>query len=235
MNHLKDKMHGFTIAIDGPVASGKGTIAPLLSKRINGFHLYTGATYRALAVYGIEQGVDLTDSKAVQTLLSEIHIDLTHGKVILNGKDITERIKKEDASNGSSIVGVIPEVRHAMVKRQQEIAKDALEKGKIVIAEGRDTAIKVFPQAEFKLFLTASPKERARRRLLQLQNRGENVTYEEVFEDTLARDKRDCERETDPLVKDPQNHGYFVLDSTNLTEEQTIDTILMELERRKLL
>lgn len=227
--------NGFTIAIDGPVASGKGTIAPLLAKRLRGFHLYTGATYRCVALYCIQQGVSLDDQKSVIGVLPQIHIDLTGEKVFLNKKDVTERIKQEDAAVGASKVGVIEAVREAMVKKQREIAASAVLKRKIVIAEGRDTAYRVFPKAELKIFLTARREVRTKRRLRQFREQGDReMGFGQVLEEIQKRDKRDAQRKVDPLVSNPKSHGYFVLDDSDLTQEQTLEAIITELEKKGL-
>src|SRR5258708_1768659 len=150
-------MHkGYIIAIDGPVASGKGTIANHLARRLKGFDLYTGATYRCLALFCIENKVDLFNKEAIQAAMLHVIIEIKDGKIFLNGNDVTERIKKEDVASKSSIVAAIAGVRKFMVYRQQEIAQKAMQEGKIVIAEGRDTGTVVFPTAELKLYLTAT-------------------------------------------------------------------------------
>ncbi len=224
---------GFIIAIDGPVAAGKGTIAPKLANELHGFYLYTGGTYRAVALIGIEKGIDLHNAQQVIALLPSIEIAIIDGRIIVNGADVTDRIKESDTANGSSVVGVIAEVRKAMVRVQQQIAGDAIEKGQIVILEGRDTATVVFPDAEVKIYLTASDEVRAKRRLSQYQLQGEKTDFAKVLEEIKKRDKRDTERDIDPLVKEPEKHGYLVVDNTDLSEEETVRVIIGELKKRK--
>jgi cytidylate kinase len=154
---------GFVIAIDGPVAAGKGTVSPLLAKNLNGFYLYTGAMYRCLALLCIKRGVDTKDENIVVTILPEFRINVSDNKVFLNGEDVTERIKEEDVAMASSDVAVIKKVREEMVSIQREIANKLIDEGKIVIAEGRDTATRVFPNAKLKIFLTATPEVRTKR------------------------------------------------------------------------
>lgn len=223
---------GFSIAIDGPVASGKGTIAPLLAKALFGFHLYTGGMYRSVALYCLQNGVDLTNQSEVESVLHAISVRLDDGRIFLNNTDVTEDIKREDVGMGGSTVATYPRVRADLVLRQQKIVKEKIAQGNVVIAEGRDTATKVLPDALLRVFLTARPHVRAERRLRQIQQRGKDVSYDEVLKDLQMRDQQDSTRATDPLVSDPEKHGYFVLDSSDLTEEETVKAIVNELGRR---
>ncbi len=224
---------GFVIAIDGPVAAGKGTISPLLAKKLNGFYLYTGAMYRCLALLCIKRGIDTKDENTVVNILPEFRISFSDNKVFLNGEDVTQRIKEEDVAMASSKVAVIKKVREEMVSIQREIANKLIDEGKIVIAEGRDTATRVFPNAKLKIFLTATPEVRAKRRLLQIEERKEKAEFENVLKDVKLRDEHDSDREIDPLVKTPQAFGYFVLNDSEMSEEETIKTIIKEVEKIK--
>lgn len=226
----------FVIAIDGPVAAGKGTIAPLLAKNLNGLHLYTGSMYRGFALYCIENGIDFKDPEKIRQELENVKVDIVDSSVFLNGKDITERIKEQDVANAVPFVGLNPEVREKMVKKQQEIASKYLEKGKIVVAEGRDVGTKVFPDAKFKIFLTARPKIRAKRRLEQLRQMGEKgIDFDQILKETEKRDKIDSSRAQDPLVSDPEKFGYFVLDNSDISEEETVKLILGKLREEGLI
>lgn len=224
---------GFVIAIDGPVAAGKGTISPLLAKNLNGFYLYTGAMYRCLALLCIKRGIDTKDENTVVNILPEFKINVSDNKVFLNGEDVTERIKAEDVAIAASKVAVVKKVREEMVSIQREIANKLIDEGKIVIAEGRDTATRVFPNAKLKIFLTATPEVRTKRRLLQIEERGEKAKFENVLKDVELRDTQDSDREIDPLVKNPQAFGYFVLNDSEMSEEETIKTIIKEVEKIK--
>jgi CMP/dCMP kinase len=224
---------GFIIAIDGPAAAGKGTISPVLAEKLNGFYLYTGAMYRCLALLCIENGVDTKDEQSVIDILPKFNIDFSDGKVLLNGTDVTERIKKEDVANGSSDVSSIKKVREEMVPKQRDAVKGLLNKGVTIIAEGRDTATKIFPNADLKIFLTADSKVRAKRRISQLEDLGEEVEFEQVYKNVLIRDEKDTTRDTDPLSKNPEEHGYFVLDNSDMTEEETVDAIINEVNKIK--
>lgn len=227
---------GFVIAIDGPVAAGKGTIAPALAKKLNGFYLYTGATYRCLALYCLENDIDITHETAVIAILPEVHIDLVEHGVFLNNRDVTKRISEVDVARAVSKVAMFSAVRERMVARQQEIAHARIEEGKIIVIEGRDTATIVFPAAELKVFLTAETTVRAQRRFAQFVIAGnKKITLQQVVEDIQLRDKEDTERAADPLVTDPQKHGYFVVDNSYLSEPETVQIIIDELKRRKIL
>lgn len=223
---------GYAIAIDGPAAAGKGTIAPKLAEKLNGFYLYTGAMYRCLALLVIRNNLGISDYKSLIPLLSDKSIHFEDGQVILNGENVTEELKKENVAMMSSKVAEIREVRRQMIQLQQRIAQKEIEKGRIVIAEGRDTGTKVFPNAKLKIFLTATPRIRAERRLKQLQSQKEkSLSFEKVLIDVENRDNRDVNREVDPLVANPQDYGYFVLDNSNLTEEETVKAIVDRLSK----
>lgn len=220
---------GFVIAIDGPVGGGKGTIAKLLAQRLDGFHLYTGAMYRALALEAIRKGTRLDNEKEIAGILPKVSIKFSGNKVLLGDEDVTERIQRQDVAEGSAEVAAIPEVRRHMVKMQQEIADEFIKKGKVVVAEGRDTGTVVFPDAKLKVFLTATPEVRARRRLKQLKTEGSEADFKKILAETKTRDEKDLQREVDPLVSDPENYGYFVLDNTQLSEEETLERIIEKL------
>lgn len=222
-----------TIAIDGPVAAGKGTIAALLAKKLHGFHLYSGAMYRCVALYCVRNTIDMHDGNAVIAALNNMRFDLEPDKAFLNGEEVTEIIKQRDIAALTPIPAAIAEVRARLVQRQQEIAAEKAVQGMIVIAEGRDAATKIMPNAFLKVFLTATAEVRAKRRLEQMAELGKSMKFEDVLADTIDRDQKDTQRTADPLVSDPKAFGYFIVDDSNMSEEQTIDTIINELERRK--
>ncbi len=226
---------GFTIAIDGPVASGKGTVAPTLAKRINGMHLYTGGTYRAVALYCVRKKIDLKKEEQVLSLLPEINIDLVDESVFLNDENVTEIIKQPDIADASSVTSTYQKVREEMVSLQRKIAEREVAKGKIIIAEGRDTGTKVFPNADVKIFLTANPEIRAHRRMDQYKQKNVDTAFEEVLKETKERDLRDTMRDIDPLVSEPENFGYIVVDNSNQTEVQTVDIIVGKIKEKGIL
>ncbi|PIY93853.1 MAG: cytidylate kinase [Candidatus Levybacteria bacterium CG_4_10_14_0_8_um_filter_35_23] len=244
---------GFIVAIDGPVAAGKGTIAPVLSEKLNGSYLYTGAMYRCLALLCIEKKIDVKNKEEVKNLLKEIGIRLNGKKVFLNGKDVSERIKERDVARAVPFVALIPEVREEMVNRQRKTAGEMIEDGQavapevydvgrslrsgpLIVAEGRDVGTTIFPNAELKVFLTASLEIRAKRRLKQLHEAGfTGLSLNKILKDVKRRDEQDSERKIDPLPSDPKALGYFVIDNSGLSEEATLNAIINEIKKRDLI
>lgn len=225
---------GFAIAIDGPLASGKGTIAQRLSRELHGFYLYTGGMYRSVALACLQEGRDLTNPEEVIRVLAKLTLSVGEDhRIILNGHDVTERIAQPDAASGGSIIAVIPHVRKVLVKRQQEIANEHIARGKVVVSEGRDTGTVVFPDAALKVYLTASQEIRARRRMSQYNK--PDSGFEKMLQAVKERDERDSGRKTDPLPANPEALGYFILDNSSLTEEETLERIKEELKRRNLI
>lgn len=218
----------FRIAIDGPVAAGKGTVARLVASRLGFLYVDTGAMYRVTAYIGIQNSVDLSDEKQLVELIKSSQIELRNptdeekdGRlttVLLNGEDISWKIRTEQISQGSSKVAMLTEVRKELVKLQQHIAQE-----QNVVMEGRDITFRVLPEAELKIFLTASEIVRAKRRYTELQIRGENTDFETVYQGLLARDKQDMERVADPLQIVP---GAWVLDTSDLSIDQVVDMIV---------
>jgi len=230
--NIQEGKHGPIIAIDGPVAAGKGTIAPKIAHRLGGFYLPTGAMYRGVALACIENNIDYTDGEKVAKLLPQIKLSFNGERLQLNGTDVADRIRKEDVSKGSSAVAVFPSVREALVEQQQQIGHEKSREGKVVVAEGRDTGTKVFPDADLKVFLTAKLEIRTQRRLKQIEESGQDVPeFTMLLKDIEARDKQDSERETDPLPTDPEKLGYFVVDDSELTEDETIEKIIFQLKK----
>lgn len=221
----------FSIAIDGPVGVGKGTLAVALAKRLNALYVYTGGMYRALALASLREKIDLTNEKAVFDVLirNKIELKITdYGtRVYLNNKEISDEIFSTEVSNATPIVAAYSKVRKEMVRQQREIAE-----GRSVVIEGRDSATDVIPNADLKIFLTASLEIRAKRRLKQLLAKGVRTTVEEVIKSTQRRDKLDMEREASPLiiVKDA-----YVLDTTNLTIQETVDRVMEKLKEKNIL
>lgn len=221
------------IAIDGPVAAGKGTIGVLLSHTLHGFALNTGAMYRMLALYCFEHQIPVKKYQMVLDALSEITLDLDEKHAVLDGVDVTEKIKRRDVTQLVPKIAAIPQVREEMVKRQQQISQKKMAKGKIVIVEGRDAATKIFPNAKLKIFLTARPEIRARRRYEQMGGKeNHTIDYDKILADTNERDKKDYERTADPLVKNPEKYGYVVVDNSEMSESQTVDAVLSAWEQR---
>jgi CMP/dCMP kinase len=226
-------MKGFAIAIDGPVAAGKGTIAPVLAKKLNGVYLDTGAMYRSAALYCLRNNIDLSDIEKVEEALLSLDIDMDRDQVFLNGEDVTKEIRTKEIDTKVIVVAGTPKVREILIPQQKKIAEKVLGKCVSIVVEGRDIATKVIPNADLKVFLTADIRVRAERRLKQKEEAGSDIDFEKLIEDIKKRDKQDIEINK-TLVSDPEEYGYFVLDNTNLTEEETVEEIISELKKRGL-
>ena len=216
------------IAIDGPAGAGKSTIAARLAHKLGYVNLETGAMYRALALKAIEWDVSFDDEAALAKLASDSRIQLepTHGgnRVLLDGRDVTARVREIDVTEGASRVSVHPKVREWMVARQQEMGA-----GGGVVMEGRDIGTKVFPNADVKVFLDADPVVREQRRLQQQNLRGSEA--EASVAELRERDRRDRTRAQSSLAAAPD---ALVLDSTSLSEDEVLHKV-QELVNRKLL
>jgi CMP/dCMP kinase len=206
------------VAIDGPAGAGKSTIAKRLADRLGFTYIDTGAMYRAVALWAIRQSVDLTDMHRAEQLARAADIDLSPGRIRLNGEDVTDAIRTQEVSDGASKVAVIPGVRRAMVAKQREIGERAS-----VVMEGRDIGTVVFPDAEVKIFLDAQPPERVRRRFEEMRSRGGIMPETAVAEQMKERDRRDSTRVDAPLAQAPD---AVYLDSTPLTIEEVEEAIL---------
>jgi CMP/dCMP kinase len=224
---------GFAIAIDGPVASGKGTLAPNLAKKLKGFYLDTGAMYRCVGLYVIQQGIDPYNKDVIEKLTRELIIEFDKGKTFMDKVDVSEKIRTSDVSRAASTVAGYRGVRQELIKKQKNIAEEVLKSGSIVILEGRDIATVVLPNAEFKLYLTATPEVRAKRRQAQLAEQGESVDFNTVLTDTNERDRKDMENKT--LVKHPNKHGYTVLDNSEFSQGETLKTCFELLQKKGLI
>jgi CMP/dCMP kinase len=206
------------VAIDGPSGAGKSTIAKRLAARLGFIYIDTGAMYRAVALWAVRQGIDPSDMHRSEQLAIAARIDLSPGRIALNGEDVTEAIRMPDVSNGASKIAVIPGVRRAMVAKQREIGERAS-----VVMEGRDIGTVVFPNADVKVFLDANPAERVRRRYEELKAKGQIVSTEQLSADMRERDRRDSTRADAPLAQAP-DAVYF--DSTGLGIDEVEEAIL---------
>lgn len=214
------------VAIDGPTAAGKSTVARGVARRLGLLYVNTGAMYRSVAIAALRRRVDLGDADAVTRLADSIVIELrpaaTGGelgnRVLVDGEDVTEAIRTPEASDGASRVSVIPGVRTAMVARQRAMGADGG-----VVMEGRDIGTVVFPDADVKVFLKASLEARARRRHAELLARGQVVDLEEVRRTEAERDRRDETRAHSPLRP---AEGAVVLDSTTMTADEVVEAVV---------
>ena len=213
-------MKNINVSIDGPAGAGKSSISKAVAKKLGLVYVDTGAMYRACAVYAIENGIEIEEEK-ITPHLDEIKIDINYNEegqqIILNGVDVTKRIREQDATIGSSKIAVIPSVRLKLVDLQREIAKS-----KSVIMDGRDIGTYVLPDADLKIYLTASVEERAKRRFIEMQEKGMECDIEKVKEDIMFRDKNDSQREFAPLR---QAEDAVFVDSSDLTFEESCEKI----------
>ncbi len=210
------------IAIDGYSSCGKSTLAKALAKTLHFVYVDSGAMYRAVTLYFLRNAVPLDDEASVAAALANIHIDFhtEEGKpcIFLNGEDVSDEIRQMYVSDYVSEVSAIKAVRVAMVAQQQ-----ALGKRRDIVMDGRDIGTTVFPDADLKIFMTADPKVRAERRYLELKNKGEDITLEEIFENLAHRDYIDTTRDESPLVR---ASDAIILDNTDLNEEQQLQFVL---------
>ena len=208
----------FVVAIDGPAGSGKGTVAKLISEKLGFVNIDTGATFRCIALAMIQKDIKKEEEDKIRELLNHIDINMKQdGTVLLNGEIVTDRIRENDVNTLVSPISVIKIVRDKLLDVQRKIAE-----GKNVVMEGRDIGTVVFPDADVKIYLDASPEERAKRRLKQNQEKGIESSYEEVLQNIIDRDKRDSGREIAPLK---QADDAIYLDSTLLSIEEVVEKI----------
>ena len=209
------------IAIDGPAGAGKSTIAKAVAKELNFIYIDTGAMYRAVGLGACRRGIDTTVHEDVIGILDELDISIGHTEagqqIYLNGENVSDEIRLPEISVAASNVAVIPAVRLKLVELQRSLAEKT-----DVIMDGRDIGTYVLPDAQLKIFLTANPMERAKRRFIELTEKGVKTTLEEVAEDMAYRDKNDSGREFAPLK--PADDSVLA-DSTELTLQETIDKI----------
>lgn len=220
-----------SIAIDGPGGAGKSTIAKALAKKLGFIYVDTGALYRAIGLYMINKGVDLKNAAAVTEKLDEVKVELKYvngeQRVLLCGDDVSEDIRKPEVSMAASDVSAIPAVRDFLLGLQRKMASE-----NNVIMDGRDIGTVVLPNAQIKLFLTASAEERAMRRYKELIEKGKKVEYETVYKELCERDYQDSHREVAPLK--PADDST-IIDTTGNDLEKSVqvlmDFILPKLEK----
>lgn len=216
------------IAVDGPAGAGKSTISKEVAKKLGIIYIDTGAMYRAIGLAAVRQNIDTADFEAVKAILDKVNVSISHDdgvqQIFLNGENVSTEIRLPEISVAASNVAVIPEVRLKLVELQRELAAKCN-----VIMDGRDIGTYVLPDAELKIFLTASSDERAKRRYKELLEKGVETTFEEVKADMEYRDKNDSGREFAPLKAAEDS---VLLDNTDCTAEETADEICRLAEER---
>ena len=221
------------VAIDGPSGSGKGTVCSRLARQLGWHLLDSGALYRLLALAATRHGIALENEAALETLAANLDVQFVaaveglHGqRILLEGEEVGDELRTEQAGAGASQVAALPAVRSALLQRQRDFR---VAPG--LVADGRDMGTVVFSDAPLKVFLTASAEERARRRYLQLKDRVPGVTLSSLLEEIRVRDERDTQRAVAPLKP---AHDALLLDSTALSIEQVLERILAEIAARDL-
>lgn len=225
---VKQDIQAPVLTIDGPSGAGKGTLSQIIARDLGWNFLDSGALYRLTALSALSHKIDLA-SDADLAIVAEhldIRFDAHTGQVFLEGDDVTRSLRTEQTGAAASRVAAYPAVREALLERQR-----AFRATPGLVADGRDMGTVVFPDAELKIFLTASAEERARRRYSQLKESGASVSFEEILSDVVSRDARDCNRSVSPLI--PADDAE-TLDSTHLSIEEVVESVREKLRARGL-
>ena len=210
------------VAIDGPAGAGKSTIAKRIARRLGYIYVDTGAMYRAMAYYLIQNQVDAADKEAIAAACQHADISICYQDgeqvVLLNGENVNAYLRTESVGNMASVSSVVPEVRKKLVELQQKLARET-----DVVMDGRDIGTVVLPDADVKVYLTASVETRAKRRFLELQEKGESADLAKIAADIEDRDYRDMHRDISPLR---QAEDATLVDSSDMTIDQVVERIL---------
>ena len=209
------------IAVDGPSGAGKSTIAKAVAQRLSIDYIDTGAMYRAVGYKLLQEGVSLEDLEKVAEVLARTDIDFSCGNIYLDGENINDKIRTEEISRQASACSALGIVREKLTEQQQEMGAR-----KSVITDGRDIGTVVFPDAEYKFYITASAEERAKRRYKELLEKGQKAVYEKVLADIKQRDYNDTTRKINPLRK---AEDALTVDTTEMSREEVIDFICSRL------
>ena len=218
----------FAVAIDGPAGAGKSSVAKAAAQELGFIYVDTGAIYRTIALYVLRQGVDPHQASAVEALLPQVQVSLEYTqqgqKMLLNGEDVTALIRTPEVSMATSACSAIPAVRAYLLQLQRDLAAE-----NNVLMDGRDIGTVVLPDADVKIFLTASPEARAHRRYDEHLAKGEKVSYDDILQDVITRDYNDSHRAVAPLK---QAEDAVLVDTTNLDLEQSIQTVMKIVEEK---
>ncbi|ARF15465.1 MULTISPECIES: (d)CMP kinase [Sporosarcina] len=219
---------GMRIAIDGPAAAGKSTIAKLVAKKLGYTYIDTGAMYRAITYKVLQSAIDLRNEEEITRLIAQTEIELQPDeqvqKVLLDGIEVTDAIRSHEVTTNVSAIAALTSVRDLLVAKQQNLAAESS-----VVMDGRDIGTAVLPEAELKIFMTASVEERAERRLLEEQKRGMKSDYETLKREISERDRADSERKISPLKK---AEDAITIDTTGKTIEEVTNSIVEYAEKR---
>ena len=219
----------FIVAIDWPAGSGKGTVAKLVGEKLGLVNIDTGAMFRCVALKMLQDNIALDDEENIKKILDSINIELKNDNgnliILLGGNDVSLKIRTEEVSKFVSPVSTNPMVRRNLLNLQRKVSE-----GKNIIMEGRDIGTVVFPNADVKIYLEATAEERAKRRVLQNQEKGLKVDYDEVLREIKIRDERDSTREIAPLKK---ADDAILIDSTNMTIEEVVECISNIIKEKK--
>ncbi|MDK2901128.1 MAG: CMP/dCMP kinase [Thermosediminibacterales bacterium] len=213
------------IAIDGPAGAGKSTIAKILAEKLGMNYIDTGAMYRAITLKAIENNIDFNDVSSLINLVNNTDIKISNGRIYLDSKDVTDKIRTPLVSQKVSKIAAISEIREKMICLQRELAENGN-----VIMDGRDIGTVVLPNASLKFFITATVEERAKRRFLELKAKGYDVNYDNIKKEILSRDEQDMKRKISPLKL---AEDAIVIDTSNKEIEEIIQEILQQHITRK--
>lgn len=214
----------YVIAIDGPGGAGKSTIARLVAAKLGITYVDTGAMYRAAAVFLNRRKIDKDDDKSIEKAVSDMDITFSNERVLLNGEDVSKKIRENDVSKMASEYSANPAVRDKLTALQRQMGKTVS-----LVMDGRDIGSNVFKDAKYKFYLTASPEIRAERRYKELKERGEDIEFSKILEDIKTRDDRDMNRKLNPLkIAD----GAVLVDSTDINIDGVVEEILSNIEER---
>ena len=212
---------GYNVAIDGPAGAGKSTVAKRVAKELGFIYVDTGAMYRALAVFFLKKGLKPEDTKEISEVCKEAQVSIGYEdgtqQVYLNGENVTSLLRTEEVGNMASVSSAIKEVRAQLLELQRELART-----KDVVMDGRDIGTNILPNADVKVYLTASVETRAKRRYLELQEKGVPCNFQEIAHDIEERDTRDMNREIAPLK---QAEDAILVDSSNMTIDEVVEKI----------